>query len=187
MNNGIGFIFGFTAGAAVGALVAWKVLRTKYDQITREEIDSVKEMYSNKYEEKEPYVHDDWDSIQPTDYEKYVDLTEKYSNEEEKGGSKPVDELIRVIPPEEVGDNEDYEVITLWLYSDKVLVDDSNEPIEDPELILGPDALSSFGKYEDDSVFVQNDDRGCYYEILLDDRTYHDKPDTANSTGVMND
>ena len=35
----------FTAGAAIGSLVTWKVVETKYARIAQEEIDSVKEEY----------------------------------------------------------------------------------------------------------------------------------------------
>ena len=34
--------------------------------------------------------------------------------------------------------------------------------------------MSHFGEYEDDSVFVRNDDRKCDYEILMDQRLYSD-------------
>lgn len=35
----------FTAGAAIGSVVTWKILKTKYEHITQEEIDSVREEY----------------------------------------------------------------------------------------------------------------------------------------------
>lgn len=35
----------FTAGAAIGSLVTWKVIKTKYEQIAQEEIDSVRDEY----------------------------------------------------------------------------------------------------------------------------------------------
>ena len=35
----------FTTGAAIGSLVTWKVVKTKYERISQEEIDSVKEEY----------------------------------------------------------------------------------------------------------------------------------------------
>ena len=35
----------FTVGAAVGSLVTWRVVKTKYERISQEEIDSVKEEY----------------------------------------------------------------------------------------------------------------------------------------------
>ena len=38
-------VFLVTIGAAVGSVVTWKVVKTKYEQIVQEEIDSVKEEY----------------------------------------------------------------------------------------------------------------------------------------------
>ena len=38
--------FIFVAGAAIGSAVTWKVVKNKYEQITQEEIKSVKEEYS---------------------------------------------------------------------------------------------------------------------------------------------
>lgn len=37
--------FIFTAGAAIGSVVTWKVIKNKYEQISKEEIESVREEY----------------------------------------------------------------------------------------------------------------------------------------------
>ena len=37
--------FIFTAGAAIGSVVTWKVIKTKYEQISKEEIEAVREEY----------------------------------------------------------------------------------------------------------------------------------------------
>lgn len=37
--------FIFAAGAAIGSVVTWKVIKTKYEQISKEEIESVREEY----------------------------------------------------------------------------------------------------------------------------------------------
>ena len=36
----------FAAGVGIGSVVTWKIVKTKYDQIIQEEIDSVKEAFS---------------------------------------------------------------------------------------------------------------------------------------------
>lgn len=51
---------------------------------------------------------------------------------------------------------------TWWSEIDRCLTD------------IGDDALGHFGEYEDDSVFVRNDEEQTDYEILLDGRNYHD-------------
>ena len=77
-----------------------------------------------------------------------------------------------MISPEEFGEFEEYEKISLTYYSNNILADENNEVIEDVEETIGVDSLTHFGEYEDDSVFVRNDARKCDYEILLDQRSY---------------
>ena len=79
-----------------------------------------------------------------------------------------------VISPEQFGENEDYERISLTYYADQVLVDENDEMIEDVEEMVGFESLNHFGEYEDDSVFVRNDAKKCDYEILLDQKLYSD-------------
>ena len=38
----------FTTGVSIGSVVTWKLLKTKYEQIAREEIDAVKEIYRHR-------------------------------------------------------------------------------------------------------------------------------------------
>ena len=38
----------FLAGGAIGSLVTWKLVKTKYEQIADEEIDSMREYYTIK-------------------------------------------------------------------------------------------------------------------------------------------
>ena len=48
------------------------------------------------------------------------------------------------------------------------------ESIEDVDDVVGEDSLNHFGEFEEDSVYVRNDERKCDYEILLDHRRYAD-------------
>ena len=82
--------------------------------------------------------------------------------------------MIEVIPPDEFGEDDDYDLISITYYADGVLADDGNYPIDDVEDTVGPDALDSFGEWEDDAVYVRNDKRKCYYEILRDVENYSD-------------
>lgn len=50
MNKKLFGVLMFAAGAAIGSAVAWKLVKTKYEQIAQEEIDSVKEEYANLME-----------------------------------------------------------------------------------------------------------------------------------------
>ena len=45
-------VFIFAVGAAIGSAVTWKLVKTKYEKIANEEIESVKEIYGAKRVEK---------------------------------------------------------------------------------------------------------------------------------------
>lgn len=49
----------FTIGAVIGSAVTWKLVKTKYEQIAQEEIDSVKETFSKREKQTEKYSPDD--------------------------------------------------------------------------------------------------------------------------------
>lgn len=185
MSNKSLFSLAFIIGAATGSAVTWYLLKDKYEALTQEEINSVKEVFLRREQElKDQSVKKmvaegikDADKEKP-DLKKYTRRLEKegytrYSDfgldEEDKSASEvgPY-----VIPPEQFGDNEEYERISLTYYADDVLADENNEVIEDVEDTVGIDSLNHFGEYEDDSVFVRNDTRKCDYEILLDQRIY---------------
>lgn len=185
MSNKALLSLGFIIGAATGSAVTWYLLKDKYEALAQEEIDSVKEVFLRREQElKDQSVKKTVaEGIKDSDKEK-PDLKE-YARRLEKEGytrysdfgsdeeEKPVSETgPYVIPPEQFGDDEKYEQISLTYYADGVLADENDEVIEDVEGTVGIDSLNHFGEYEDDSVFVRNDARKCDYEILLDQRTY---------------
>lgn len=203
MKNNIKIISAFTLGAAAGVIITWKFIKTKYERIAQEEIDSVKEVYfkkldtldkckeaydlKNKLDEeeskKEDKTEDEYTATED-DEEIFEALRNRYTGATyigEKGGTENMKDYIEVIPPDEYGangENEeyiDYDLISFTYYADNVLTDDGDFPIDDPEAIVGPDALDSFGEWEDDAVYVRNDDRKCFYEILRDTSNYSDR------------
>lgn len=174
MNNKIVSALAFVAGAAIGSAVTWKVVKDKYESIIQEEIDSVKEAF--KIENKSS-VNDKKKEDEPTSYEskkvyeKVVDGL-GYGKPSEK--KPPVqNNKIYVIPPEAFGEC-DYETVSLTYYADKVLADDKDKVVENVNELIGLESLNCFGEYEDDSVFVRNDELKIDYEILMDMRNYSD-------------
>jgi hypothetical protein len=185
LNNGT-IIFSFIAGAAIGSVVTWKVLKTKYDNLIQEEIDSVKEAYANRqgFDDTESKFVEECDIDLAPDEEK-LDLKEmqktlrelkytNYSNDTKQEEVDIVDTNPYVISPEAFGDKDDYETVSLTYYSDGILTDDEDNIIKDVADTVGEESLKTFGEYEDDSVFVRNDRLKCDYEILLDTRKYSD-------------
>lgn len=187
-SKGMAFL-AFIAGAGIGSVCTWQLLKRKYELIAQEEIDSVKAAYATRETGKslvegfcnglkvaEDRTQKDEGDV---DFKKYASIIQKegytdYSRsvEEKKGGAfveKPY-----VISPDEFGEFEEYEKISLTYYADEVLADENDEEVDDVDEIVGEESLNHFGDYEDDSVFVRNDRLKCDYEILLDQRNYSD-------------
>lgn len=70
--------------------------------------------------------------------------------------------------------NSEYTAKTLIYYADKVLASDDDTRIDNPTMVVGRNALSSFGKYDDDSVYVRDDNLKVDYEILRSEKDYAD-------------
>ncbi len=181
MNSKTMFLIAFIFGTISGSLVTWCGVKKKYEMLAQEEIDSVKEVFARREKKSAKNVADVVKADEPNDaagikecesilrregYTRYSDSTEENEGREMSRHY--------VISPEQFGENEDYDQISLTYYADQVLADENDEMIEDVEEMVGFESLSHFGEYEDDSVFVRNDDRKCDYEILMDQRLYSD-------------
>ncbi len=188
MNKAAGFVM-FVLGAAVGSVVTWQYTKKKYEQIAQEEIDSVKEIFSRRESAAdveivtpEPQTAKVGKPEEKPDISEYAARLERegytnYSNAsagEKKEEREAMEMKPYVISPDEFGEFEDYERISLSYYADQILADEDDEKVEDVDNVVGLESLTHFGEFEDDSVFVRNDRLKCDYEILLDQRTYSD-------------
>lgn len=191
MNTKFINVLVFAAGAAIGSVVTWKVVKTKYERIAQEEIDSVKERFAMKFEPKDEPVEEVSDEEpQRRPYEKpdlfeyakilkeegYTDYSE--STVEEKGGSNSANRPY-LISPDEFGEMDGYESISYTWYEDGILADDQGIVIEEVDELIGLDNLKRFGEYEDDAVHVRNDERREDYEILLSLKEYYNNTFTS--------
>ena len=191
----------FAAGAAIGYAVTWKVLKTKYDRIIQEEIDSVKEAFSDRIDDFQNSIDDgnedeeeesqcspnqiNWDELEDLDEEEvdfteddrieYEEIASNYTSE--KGGAEDMNSTAKppyVISPFDFGELDDYEQIELTYYADGILEDEDYHIVTDVEELIGRDSLTTFGEYEDDSVFVRNERLSTDFQILKDYRTYEE-------------
>lgn len=158
----------FLAGGAIGSLVTWKLVKTKYEKIADEEIESMREYYKNKTcgmkKENELSVQEIRDKVQ-----ELGDINQKVmkEKEDEEDVCRP-----EVIPPEESWER-DYPILSLtWFEADRILADDCDKIIANIDELVGEDFADHFGEYEDDSVFVRNDKLKVCYEILRDYGSY---------------
>ena len=202
MNNKVFGAIIFTAGAIIGSLVTWKVIKTKYEDIAQEEIDSVKEEYTRlmvsmkkKLNDSVTYKDDnneddrsekDTDNIDDSIMTNYNEIVKSYrsSNDEEntqnekEGEEKEEDndgvsymEAPYVISPDDFGSVSGYNVEPLDYFADGILADGWGVELDIAETI-GEDAINHFGDYDDDVVYVRNEQTKLEYEVTRDPRTY---------------
>lgn len=180
MNDKLSSVIIFCGGVFIGGFLTWDFFKTKYEKIADEEIASVKEIFEHReprpdknYKVEEELKGNDAyvNIIDSNSYRNYSNTT---IETDKKGGTADM-ELNRpyVITPEQYEDNVDYTKASLTWYSDEVLEDDWGNVL-DPDDVIGRDALTTFGQYEDDSVFVRDDDEQVDYEVLRDTRSYEE-------------
>ena len=177
----------FTSGAIIGVIASWKYFENKYKKIADEEIESVMEVFSKEKETKSESEKEKPNDISAEEKEtlnktreEYVNMAIEYDSRigtDEDAGyveeqnitqlDAPSDD-IQVISPDDFGEIEDYEKITLTYSADDVLTDDNDHIIYDIDNTVSEEALTTFGEYEDDAVHVVNHRLKCYYEILRD-------------------
>ena len=183
-------VIAFVLGAAAGSLVTWKLIEKKYKQIADEEIASVVEQFKNRDRAASGLTTDRTAGLNLLDgdvttaeyknildnsgyttddvYEPYEDINDDSIVEVEVGEEKTAP---YTISPEEFGEKDGFDTKSWTLYSDYVLTDEIGEIVSDPDSIIG-DALTRFGEYEDDSVYVRNENIDCDYEILKHTKTF---------------
>lgn len=200
MNKKLLNVLTFTVGAAIGSAVTWKVLKTKYERIAQEEIDSVKGEFVNLMQNMkqklqntdEDATEEEYDEYYPDDDERdftekekeqinYYKLTSKYrgskDDNNEEGGTGDEDEVPYingpyVITPEDFSNSPPgYNAQPLNYFADGVLADDWGVTVDIDE-IIGEDAVNHFGEYVDDIIYIRNERTEIDYEVTRDPRTY---------------
>ena len=196
----------FAIGAAVGSVATWKLLKTKYENIAQEEIDSVKEAFAEEVKTNREPVEDEV-KVAKAQTKAYNEIIKNVGYSVSSGYSEGIkdlnnevsekiktivaecDEIVNnggketmvkdgpyIIPPSDFGEDDEYEVITLVCYADGVITEsDNGEIVDDVEGAIGDcDVRAHFGEYEDDSVFIRNEERKVDYEILRDTDNYYE-------------
>lgn len=189
----------FAAGAGIGSAVTWKFVKTKYEQIAQEEIDSVKEYYRKKDGETE--ATDESASVQLAfskageaaadgkavmegfangfrNISKKVsdaDVTSYNTIIQTEGYSEIGEEVADtdgpyIIDADEFGDSYEYDTDSLVYYSDNILATETYEVIDDIDHIIGIENLTKFD--DDNVIFVRNDVTRHDYEVTREDRTF---------------
>lgn len=180
MNNKA--LLTFLAGAAIGSIVTYVVAKTKFERILEEELDAMEEYYMDKIGESG--TPEESSEEVSTDKEEKLAVVrdilkeEGYNNAE---GGEIMSNEPYVITPEEYGEADGYDAVSLICFADGVITDDWYEPLEDVVGAIGLDVESHFGEYEDDSVYIRNDRLKTDYEILRDLRNFSELEENDKS------
>lgn len=175
-------LFIFAAGVVAGAVAGAYLVKDKVMADAREEINEVREYYKSKKEnvkEEEPVVEEK-ENVEETvnEYEEIVQNSgyinyNKMSEQPKVEKASSVD-MPYIIDPEEFGEEEGYDTMTLTYFADGVLIDDVDEVINEPDPVVGLDNLKIFDEFEAGSIYVRNDVWKTDFEILKDDWNWSD-------------
>ena len=176
-------IFMFTAGAAIGSLVTWRIMKSRSEAYVQEEIDNFVEEWKsrghnanvssedNTCEPNEEYDEDDAEDCDD-EVREYHQIAQKYGGEGVGEIDFPMVNGPVVITPDEFGDgNFEHSLICLTYYSDGVLANDWYETF-DVEDTIGEESLEHFGDYAEGVVHVRNEQNAADYEVVLDPRAF---------------
>ena len=164
----------FAAGLAIGAVAGACVIKNKVLADAKEEIEEVREYYRSKKET----VKEEQPEVEPVTEEKeYKDIVSNngyvnYNKPEKIQTSEFEDPYI--IDPSEFGEEVGYDTETLTYFADGVLVDDVDDVIEEPDLVVGLNNLDIFEEFGASSIYVRNVMYKTDYEVLRDDWKYSD-------------
>ena len=163
----------FAAGLAIGAVAGACVIKNKVLADAKEEIEEVREYYRSKRGVKE-----EQSEVEPVTEKK--EYNEIVSNNGYVNYNKP--EKIQmpavadpyIIDPSEFGEEVGYDTETLTYFADGVLVDDVDDVIDEPDLVVGLNNLDIFKEFGASSIYIRNDMYKTDYEVLRDDWNYSD-------------
>lgn len=175
-------IFIFALGVVSGTFVGAQIAKKKYEEIANEEIEEIRAYYKER--EKEVKEVEESNAVEAPE-EKSIEVEERkqYDNIIKRGNYMAVDEEEQnnvcdeayPIDPSEFGNEGKNATETLTYFADGVLVNEVDEVVEDPDLVVGRHHIDIFNEFPDATcVYVRNDLDGTDYEILKDDWCWSD-------------
>lgn len=179
-------IFIFVIGVVSGTFVGAQIAKKKYEEIANEEIEEIRAYYKERATElPEQTVEMTRDEEEHNVEEKSIEVEERkqYNNIIKRGNYMAVDEEEQnnvcdeayPIDPSEFGNDGKNATETLTYFADGVLVNEVDEVVEDPDLVVGRHHIDIFNEFPDATcVYVRNDLDGTDYEILKDDWCWSD-------------
>lgn len=172
----------FIAGAGIGSLITYELLKDKYKKIADEEIKSVKEIYARDYEPKvKTLIKDNNQNENIPAKEKVEEAKNESSQEDDEPVEFPVEPFEEKIAPYpisslEFGEYNDYNRESyVYCTEDNALVDVDGSIVDEVEEKIG-DCLNRFTDIiteydEDDDLYVRNENNKTDYEIIKTETT----------------
>ena len=175
-------IFIFVIGVVTGTFAGAQIAKKKYEEIANEEIEEIRAYYKER--ENEAKEVEESNAVEAPE-EKSIEVEERkqYDNIIKRGNYMAVDEEEQnnvcdeayPIDPSEFGNDGKNATETLTYFADGVLVNEVDEVVEDPDLVVGRHHIDIFNEFPDATcVYVRNDLDGTDYEILKDDWCWSD-------------
>ena len=189
----------FAAGLAVGAVAGAVIVKNKVLADAKAEIEEVREYYRESRGQKDEHVEEvkEVKEVEKKEYElKDIQIKDEPKTEKEHTNYSQITKMYTskvatpyepynefqtpmyddpfVIDPSEFGENPEYDTETLTYFADGVLVDDVDDVIEEPDIVVGLENLKVFEEFGATSVYVRNDIYKTDYEIIRDDWNYSD-------------
>lgn len=161
----------------VGFCVGSHLTEKKMEEKMNEEVKAAEEYYEKQYlkqvDDAESSENEIDDSLEiATDIISKFDYSTLSTPEVTPDTEEECE--IEIISADEYGEDLDYDMVdNLTYYADGYLVDDYDEVIENYADLVGEEAFSAFGQYDDDDVVhVKNNVKKTYYQIMRSDEKY---------------
>ena len=170
-------LFIFAAGIVAGAVAGAYLVKDKVMADAKQEIEEVREYYKSKKEtKKEEKPVEEKEETKVEEKEEYQEITRNYTNYNkiEEAPKQAVNDMPYMINPEDFGEEEGYDTLTLTYFADGVLVDDVDDVIDDPDPVVGLENLKVFEEFNASAIYVRNDIWKTDFEILKDDWEWKD-------------
>lgn len=189
MNNKIWIPISFIFGAAGGFIGAHFFLKEKYHREAQEKIDEALEVVRNLRAKKPPEeilaekekeraaaapAEDPREAKQTVPYDSVYHTPVPVHTPRTEIELNPKNEEKVYIREEDLGDEDDFEIIHWTYYVDGVIADedDFELSLDDINDALPEGALSRLRIEEVEGLYVRNYKTKCEYSVLVDERTY---------------
>ena len=174
--------FIFAAGVVAGAVAGAYLVKDKIMADAKQEIEEVREYYKSKKESKKEETVEEQPIEEVKEEKEYKTIVENsgyinYNKPEQITQHSVLEDEPYSIDPEEFGDKEEegWDTMTLTYFADGVLTDDTDEIVEQPDVVVGLDNLKIFEEFPDATcVYVRNETWRTDFEILRDDWKWSD-------------